>query len=69
MTLYKVLYKNYKLRRGEFLGVLPERRNDLRGKGQSESAMKWARWIFGDLVMDKQAIFVVVKELTEASER
>jgi hypothetical protein len=69
MTLYKVLYKNYKLRKGELLGMLPEKRKNLRGESPSESGMRWARLVFGNLVKDKQAIFIVSKELTEASER
>ncbi len=62
MILYKVLYKNYKLKRTELLGVLPERRKDLRGKSQHEAGTKWAKLIFGNLVKDNNAIFVTVKE-------
>ena len=69
MILYKVLYKNYYLRKGELLGFLPERRKDSRGKNPSESAMKWARLIFKDFVRDKHAIFVATKELTEVNKR
>ncbi len=68
MTLYEVLYMNSDLRTSELLGVLPERRKDLRGKSYHEAGMGWARLIFGDLVRDEQAIFIVVRELKEVSE-
>jgi hypothetical protein len=63
MIAYKVYQKNYKFRKGELIGVLIERREDLRGKTQVESGLRWARLTFGHLVNDKQAIFVVPKEL------
>ena len=62
MTLYEVLYQKYSHAKGELLGVLPERRNDLRGQGRIESATKWAKSTFGGLVGDEKAIVVVVKE-------
>jgi hypothetical protein len=63
MIAYKVFYKNYKLKRGDLIGILIERRKDLRGMMQMESGLKWAISIFGDFVKDKQLIFVVPKEL------
>ena len=42
MVVYKVFYKNFELRKGEFVGILIERRKDMRGETQLESAMKWA---------------------------
>ena len=63
MIVYKVFYKNYELERSELLGVLYERRKDLRGMTQFESGMRWARLTFGGLVKDKEAIFVVPNEL------
>ncbi len=63
IIFYKIFYKNYELKRGELMGVLTERRKDLRGKTQFESGMRWARLNFGGLVKDKQAIFVVPDEL------
>lgn len=63
MIVYKVFCKDYGLKKDDLIGVLAERRNDLRGKTQFESGMKWARIFFSSLVKDKQAIFVVPKEL------
>jgi hypothetical protein len=59
MIIYKVLCKNYELKQGEFLGALPERRKDLRRRDKAQSALKWARLIFGQMARDRQAIFVV----------
>src|SRR4030042_6927176 len=63
MLIYKVFYKNYELKKGEFMGMLVERRKDLRGKTQVESGMRWARWAFGRMVKDERTIFVVPNEL------
>ncbi len=63
MVVYKVFYKNFELRRGEFVGMLIERRKDLRGKTQLESGMRWARAAFGRMVKDGRTIFVVPNEL------
>ena len=63
MVVYKVFYKNFKLKRGEFVGMLIERRKDLRGKTQIESATRWAKLAFGRMVNDEKTIFVVPKEL------
>jgi hypothetical protein len=63
MVVYKVFYKNFELKKGEFMGMLIERRKDLRGKTQIESAMKWARLAFGRMVKDEKTIFVVPNEL------
>jgi hypothetical protein len=63
MIVYKVFHKNYELKKGELIGMLIERRKDLRGKTHVESGMRWARLTFGDSVKDKQAIFVVPNEL------
>jgi hypothetical protein len=59
MIVYKVFYKNYDLKRGELMGTLKERRKDLRGKSVLESGLKWAKCVFGHMVKDKHAIFVV----------
>jgi hypothetical protein len=40
MVVYKVFYKNFELKKGEFVGMLIERRKDMRGKNQIESAMR-----------------------------
>ncbi len=63
MLVYKVFYKNYELKKGEFVGMLVERRKSLRGKTQLESGLRWARLIFGRRVKDERAIFVVPDEL------
>jgi len=63
MITYKVLYKNYKLKKGELIGVLIERRKDLRGKSLLESGLRWAKWMFGRAVKNKHWIFVVPHEL------
>ena len=63
MLSYRVYYKNYNLKKAELLGVLLERRKNLRGKTRYESGLRWARLTFGNVVRNKQAIFVVPKEL------
>jgi hypothetical protein len=63
MVIYKVFYKNYELKKGEFVGMLVERRKSLRGKTQLESGLRWARLTFGRRVKDERAIFVVPDEL------
>jgi hypothetical protein len=59
---YKVLYKNHKLKKGELMGTLVERRRDLRGKSQLESGLSWAKALFGQTVENKHMIFVVPDE-------
>ena len=63
MIVYKVLSKNYELKQGQLIGALAERRKDLRGKSRVESGLKWARLVFGQMVRDKQTIFVIPYEL------
>jgi len=63
MVVYKVFYKNFELKKGEFMGMLIERRKDMRGKTQVESGMRWARLAFGRMVKDERTIFVVPNEL------
>src|SRR4030042_6689247 len=63
MVVYKVFYKNYDLKKGELMGVLIERRKDLRGRSRIESGLRWAKLTFGPLVRDKQMIFVVPDEM------
>ncbi len=63
MLVYKVFYKNFELKKGEFMGMLIERRKDLRGRTQVESGMRWARLAFGHMVKDERTIFVVPNEL------
>lgn len=47
MVVYKIFYKNFDLKKGEFVGMLIERRKDMRGKTQIESEMRWAKLAFG----------------------
>jgi hypothetical protein len=63
MIVYKVFYKNYELKKGNLIGMLIERRKDMRGMKQFESGLKWAKLTFGHMVQDKKAIFVVPSEL------
>jgi hypothetical protein len=63
MRAYKVFYKNYGLKKGEFLGTLVERRKDLRGMTHVASGLRWARMTFAHLVKDKQSIFIIPSEL------
>ena len=63
MVVYKVFYKNFELKKGEFVGMLIERREDMRGNTQIQSAMRWAKLAFGRMVKDEKTIFVVPTEL------
>ena len=63
MVVYKVFYKHFELKKGEFVGLLIERRKDLRGKTQLESGTRWAKVAFGSMVKDEKTIFVVPHEL------
>jgi hypothetical protein len=63
MVVYKVFHKNFDLKKGEFVGLLIERRKDTRGETQIESAMKWAKLAFGHMAKDEKTIFVVPKDL------
>lgn len=45
------------------MGVLVERRKDLRGKSRLESGLSWAKSMFGQTVENKHMIFVVPGEL------
>jgi hypothetical protein len=63
MITYKVFLKKGGLTKEDLIGVLAERRKDLRGETQIKSGLEWANLIFGDLVEDRQAIFIVPDEL------
>ena len=63
MVVFKVFNKNFDLKKGEFVSILIERRKDLRGKNQIESATKWAKLAFGGMVRDRNTIFVDPKEM------
>jgi hypothetical protein len=62
MIIYKVFCKDDELQKDDLIGVLTERRRDLRGKTHFESGLRWARSFFTDLIKDRQAIYVVPKE-------
>jgi hypothetical protein len=62
MIVYKVFCKDDELKNDNLIGVLAERRKDLRGKTQFESGLRWARFFFTGLVKDRQTIFVVPNE-------
>ena len=62
MIMYKVFCKGGEFQQGGLIGVLAERRKDLRGKTQFESGLKWARFFFTGLIKDRRAIFVVPNE-------
>ena len=62
MIVYKVYYKNYKLKKAELIGMLVERRNDFRGMKQVETGLKWAKSTFGPMMKDEKNIFVVPRE-------
>jgi hypothetical protein len=63
MIIYKVFYKDYELKKGELMAVLTERRRGSRGRSQFESGIRWAKLMFGQMVKDKNAIFIVPDKL------
>jgi hypothetical protein len=63
MIVYVVFCKDFEHRKGELMGMLVERRKDMRGNTQWETGVKWARQAFGHLVKDKKDIFVFPKEM------
>jgi len=63
VIVYVVFCKDYEHKKGELIGMLVERRKDMRGETQWESGVKWARQAFGHLVKDKKDIFVFPKEM------
>ena len=66
--MYKVFYKNYDLKKGELIGMLIERRKDLREMKRVESGLRWAKLTFGRGVKDRKEVFVVPCELNLGSE-
>ena len=63
MVVYVVFCKDFEHKKGELMGMLVERRKDMRGHTRWESGVKWARQAFGHLVKDKKDIFVFPKEM------
>ncbi len=62
MIVYKVFCRDEEFEKEDLIGVLAERRKDLRGKTQFESGLRWAKFFFTGLIKDRQAIFVVPNE-------
>jgi hypothetical protein len=62
MIVYKVFCRGEEFEKEDLIGVLAERRKDLRGKTQFESGLRWAKLFFTGLIKDRQAIFVVPNE-------
>src|SRR5512139_3213583 len=63
MIVYVVYCKNYKLKQGQLVDVLVERRKDLRGQTPLESGLKWAKVALGCSLEKERSIFVVPKKL------
>ena len=63
MIVYVVFCKDYEHRKAELMGMLVERRQDMRGQTQWTSGAKWARQAFGHLVKDKKDIYIFPKEM------
>ena len=63
MIVYKVFSKDYEHEKVTLLGMLAERRKDLRGKSQLEAGLSWAKVAFGSTAKDKESIIVVPREL------
>jgi|SRR4030042_2122155 hypothetical protein len=63
MIVYVVFCKDFEHKKGEIVGMLIERRKDMRGQTKWESGTKWARQAFGHLVKDKKDLFVFPKEM------
>jgi hypothetical protein len=68
MIVYKVYYKDCYRKKNVLLGTLIERRKDLRGMSPLASALKWAKFAFGDRVKDIKRIVVVPKEMKQADD-
>ncbi len=69
MTVYVVFRKDYEHRKGELMGILVERRKNMRGETPMKSGLRWARLAFGHLVKDKKDIFVFPKEMKISEEK
>ncbi len=63
MIVYVVFCKDYEHRKCELIGMLAERRKDMRGQTQLESGTKWAKQAFGHLVKDRKDIFIYPREM------
>jgi hypothetical protein len=68
MIIYRVFLKNYDLKKGDLIGVLTERRKDLRGSTPAESGLRWAKSVYSNVVKNKSDLFVVTKEVEDSAE-
>jgi hypothetical protein len=68
MVAYKAFYKNYDLKKDELIGMLIERRKDLREMKRVECGLRWAKLTFGRGVKDEKEVFIVPYELNLGSE-
>jgi general secretion pathway protein A len=62
MIVYKVFSKDYEHEKVTLLGMLAERRRDLRGKTRLEAGLEWAKVTFGSSAKENESIYVVPKE-------
>ena len=66
MIIYNVHYQDYKNKSKEMIGVLVERRKDPKRRSPLiQSALKWAKIEFGQLVKDADAIFIEERVMNE----
>lgn len=66
MVIYNVHYQDYKNKSKEMIGVLVERRKDPKRRSTLiQSALKWAKIEFGQLVKDANAIFIEERVMNE----
>jgi hypothetical protein len=66
MIIYNVHYQGYKNKSKEMIRALVERRKDpRRGSTLIQSALKWAKIEFGQLVKDANAIFIEERVVNE----
>jgi general secretion pathway protein A len=63
MIVYQVFSKDYEHEKVTLLGMLAERRRDLRGVPRLEAGLTWAKLTFSGSAKDKESIFIVPKEL------
>ena len=58
MLMYDVYHRNYRNRQTEKIAILVERRRD----PSRQNGLKWARRMFGKMIRDNHAIFVISRE-------
>jgi len=63
MIAYKVYRKDFTLKKGTLLGILTERRADLRGQSALETGLAWAKAVFCRSVAEERSLFVVPVKL------